>query len=227
MAAGSGNRMKINANKVYLTLKAQQIPALYYPLAAFEKNNYIDEIVIVVRREDDEEVKNMVNHERFPQKPVKIVIGGGERYESVYNGLLETTGDIVLIHDGARPLLKQRFISDCVEAMDTYKGAAVGIENVDQLYVADENGFFVSKIEGTVYRIQTPQCFHTNIIKECHEKVADKSKVKDDSMLLEACGYKFTILSGHESNIKITHASDAIIAESLILQDEEIFNLFA
>ena len=228
LAAGSGSRMKLNINKVYHTHKTQNIPLLYYPLAALEKNDYVDEIILVIRRDDSEEVKKVVNRGRFPKKPVKIVIGGEKRYDSVYNGILKAAGDIVLIHDGARPLLKQRFITDCIEAMDTYPGSVVGIENVDQIYyLADENGCAISKLQGTVYRIQTPQCFHTRVIKECHKKVLDKRNVADDSILLELCGHKFKIVPGDESNIKITHAKDVVAAESFILSDEEIFNLYA
>jgi len=221
-------KTRLNINKVYLTLKAQQIPALYYPLAAFAKNDYVDEIVIVVRRDDRKQLQEMINHEKFPIKPVWIAIGGEKRYDSVYSGLLRVTGDIVLVHDGARPLLKQRFISDCIESMDDFVGAIVGIKNIDRICVADKSGHMIKQsVEGNIYRVQTPQCFHTNILKECHEKISDKSYITDDSTLIEMCGYNVKMIKGDETNIKITVPSDIIIAEHYILNDEEIFSLMA
>ncbi|MCL2035675.1 MAG: 2-C-methyl-D-erythritol 4-phosphate cytidylyltransferase [Oscillospiraceae bacterium] len=228
LAAGSSNRMGLNINKVYLSLKAQQIPALYYPLAAFEENDYIDEIVIVVRTEDRAELQDMIIHEKFPRKPVWIAIGGENRYDSVYNGLSISTGEIVMIHDGARPLLKQRFISDCVEAMDAFPGAIVGVKSIDRLCYTDKNGNMVQGgFEGNTYRVQTPQCFRAKILKECHDKIADKSNITDDSTLLERCGYPVKMLAGDETNIKITVPSDINIAEHYIMHDEEIYDLLA
>jgi len=225
LAAGSSSRMNININKVYITLKTQQIRALYYPLAAFGKNGYIDEIIIVIREEDRAELQDMIIDE-YPGKPVKITIGGDNRYDSVYNGLLKAAGDIVLIHDGARPLLKQRFISVCVEAMDKYPGAIVGVKNIDRICFVDENDYVVElKSNGTVYRVQTPQCFHAGILKECHERVTDKRSVTDDSTLLEKCGYKVKMLPGDATNIKITVPADVFIAEHYISLDKEILDL--
>ena len=226
LAAGASNRMKLNINKVYLTLKTQQIPAIYYPLAAFEQNNYIDEIVIVIRAEDREYLQDMLVHEKFPRKPVWIAIGGEHRYDSVYNGLLKATGDIVLIHDAARPLLKQRLISDCIEAMEESPGSITGIKSANRICFTDENGFMVpNSIVDNVVMAQTPQCFDAKVLKACHEKIVDKSGVTDDSTLLEQCGYKVKLLPGDETNIKITVPSDIVVAETFILHDEEVFNL--
>ncbi len=225
MAAGSGRRMNLNINKVYLTLRAQQIPALYYPLAACEKHPYIDEIVVVVRREDTEELQKLIIHEKFPHKPVWVALGGENRYDSVRNGLQKVTGDIVLVHDGARPLLRRRFITECVEAMDEHPGATLGVRNIDRIcYNAD--GFVAeNRPEGVLCRVQTPQCFSTALLRECHEAVADKTGVADDSTLLELCGHRVKIIEGDETNMKITVPTDVIIAEHYISHDEEILGL--
>lgn len=228
MAAGSSNRMNMNINKVYLLLNAHNISALLYPLAALDKNEYIDEIVIVIRDEDRALLEGAVLREKLPKKDVRIAIGGELRSDSVYNGLLMATGDIVMVHDGARPLLKQRFISDCVEAMDEYVGAIVGVKCIDTICTVDENGYLAKREEqASLFRAQTPQCFYKNVLLECHEKVKDKRAVTDDSALLELCGYTVKMLPGEEANIKLTVPIDIIIAEQCILNDDEIFNLLA
>jgi len=217
--------MNMNTNKVYLTLKTQ-LPALYYPLAAFSKNDYVDEIIIVIRNEDRAGMQEIITHDKFTRKPIVLTVGGKKRYDSVYNGLLKAAGDIVIIHDGARPVLKQRFISECVEAMNEYSGVFIGVKSIDRICVVDENGYVVDqRLKGDLYRVQTPQCFHADILKLCHERITDKSSVTDDSTLLEMCGYTVKILPGDETNIKITVPSDLILAEQYISYDKEMQEL--
>ena len=227
LAGGSSSRMKLNVNKVFLSLKATQTRVLFFPLAAFMKNDYVDEIIIVCRAEDKSDLEAMIAHKNFPKKNTKITVGGKNRYDSVYNGLLKATGDIALIHDGARPILRQQIISDCVEAMEDFHGAIVGISNVDRLCSVDDGGLIDenSEFPKNVYLVQTPQCFHTKTIRDCHEKILDKSEIKDDSRLLELCGYKVKMLPGDKMNIKITFPADLGIVELYIQNDKEMREL--
>ena len=227
LAGGSSSRMRLNVNKVFLFMKSAQARVLFFPLAALLKNEYIDEIIIVCRAEDKKDLETMISHKNFPKKSTKITVGGKHRYDSVYNGLLLATGDIALIHDGARPILRQRIISDCVEAMGDFYGAVASISNVDRLCSVDENGLLANNTDfpKNVFLAQTPQCFHTEIIKECHEKVLDKSSVKDDSRLLELCGYDVKMLPGDKMNVKITFPEDMKIVELYIQNDKEMREL--
>lgn len=228
LAAGASSRMNMNINKVYLLLNAYNTSALFYPLMALDKNEYIDEIVIVIRGGERELFESMVLRGKLLQKNVLFAAGGEWRSDSVYNGLLKATGDIVLVHDGARPLLKQRFISDCVEAMEEYAGAVVGVKCADTICSVDENNCLAQREEqARLYRVQTPQCFRKEILLECHEKIMEKRGITDDSALLELCGYRVRMLRGDESNIKLTVPTDIIIAEQCILNDDELLNLLA
>lgn len=201
-----------------------ELPIIYYPLAALEKNDYIDEIVLVIRAEDKVrfDMNDLVS--LFPTKPIVVSIGGENRYDSVYNGLLHAKGEISLIHDGARPLLKQQYISDCIEAMGEYLGAIIGVKSVDRLCFVDEESGIVQKtdIKMAAYLAQTPQCFDKKTLISAHEKIANKSEVKDDSTLLELCGYDVKMLPGHKANIKITFPEDLILAEKYINEDREL-----
>lgn len=226
LAAGSGSRMKLNQNKVYLSLGGGSLPVLHYPLAAFDRHPYVDEIVLVIRREDRELVEEMRAHACFPRKPVRVVEGGERRSDSVCNALAAAGGDIVIIHDGARPLLKQRYISDCIEAMATVDGATVAIPCTDTLWAVDSAGQFVEKRDNQgLYRIQTPQCFAAAVLRECHEATPDKSSITDDSTVLAARGHRVKLLPGSQTNIKLTYQDDLALAEQYIRMDEEIRGL--
>lgn len=225
LAAGSGNRMNNTINKVFLPLPPYDAPALCYPLAALDKNSYIDEIVVVIREEDLPRLDNILDW-GHPDKPVCITLGGETRYDSVRSGLQEATGEIVLIHDGARPMLRQCFITDCIEAMEESPGAVVGVRCYDTVCTADEQSRIMEyHALPSLYRLQTPQCFDKDILLQCHKQAADKATVTDDSSLLVRGGYPVTILPGSEENIKLTVPEDVETAGRYILRDEEIFGL--
>ena len=104
LAAGQGKRMNSSVPKQYLLIKEK--PILYYTLKAFE-DSFIDEIILVVGEgEEDYCRENFIETYNFT-KITKIVVGGKERYHSVYNALktIQTKDSIVFIHDGARPFV--------------------------------------------------------------------------------------------------------------------------
>lgn len=222
LAAGAGSRMKLTVNKVFLPLGKARRPVLQYPLAVICGNPRIDEVVIVTRTEDRERLETVCAHESCSGKPMRIAEGGAQRFDSVRNALAQVADGIVIIHDGARPLLKQQYINSCIEAMDTEVGATVAVPCTDDLWDVSGEGFLAQKKGSAgLYRIQTPQCFRADILKECHERVTDKSAVTDDCALLELCGYRVKLLPGGESNIKLTYASDMLLAAQYIDTDAQ------
>ena len=125
LVAGNSTRYGQNRNKNFEDVNGK--PVLFYSLNAFDNNAYIDNIVVAVKQEEIGTVKEIIQKENF-QKPIHIVVGGSSRKESVYNCLKETTTDIVIIHDGARPAIKQNYIDKCIESMKEFKGVTVGIK---------------------------------------------------------------------------------------------------
>ena len=87
-------------------------------------NKYIDNILLVIRKKDTHIVEDIIKEEKI-NKNVLIVYGGKSRQESVFNGLCETNDDIVIIHDGARPAIKDTYICDLLKEMDNYNGATI------------------------------------------------------------------------------------------------------
>lgn len=211
LVAGNSTRYGQNRNKNFERLNGKMV--LEYSLNAFNTNNYIDNIIIVSKEDEKETVKKVIEEQNL-KKEVTIVIGGKTRQESVYNAISKTASDIVIIHDGARPMIKQKYISDCIEAMETIKGATIGVKSKDTIKITDENNIVIETTKrANTWLIQTPQCFDRKTLINMHEKYKNE-ECTDDCMILEKENYKVKIIEGDYTNIKITTYEDInIIAE--------------
>jgi len=217
LAAGKGKRMGANINKIFLNLKDK--PILYYTINAFEVHKYIGEIILVASKNEVKECKNLIEKYKF-KKVLKIVEGGSERQNSVFNGLkaVNKDTDIVLIHDGARPFVTEDIISNGIKYANLYGIASCGVTPKDTIKVKNEEGFSMETLDRSkLINIQTPQCFKYNIIYSCHDKIKDTNiSVTDDTSVTEYFGYKTFLYDGQYTNIKITTYEDMIFGENLI-----------
>lgn len=222
VAAGKGSRMKSNIRKQFIELKGN--PILYYTIKAFENNKNIDDIILVISKEEiDFTIKNIVNKYSFT-KIKCIVEGGNTRQHSVINGLFAAKGShIVIIHDGARPFVDDSIIEDGIEYARVYGACACGVTPKDTIKIKNEDGFssYTPQRE-TLFSVQTPQCFKYDLILEAHSKALnDGIQVTDDTMVVEHSNYKVYLYEGSYSNIKITTPEDLVIGET-ILETREI-----
>ena len=112
LAAGNSTRYGKNINKNFEMINDKTV--LSYSLRAFNINKNISDIILVIR-EADTDIINDILYNEVIDKPIKLVIGGNSRMESVYNALISTNSKYVIIHDGARPLIKQKYIDDCIK----------------------------------------------------------------------------------------------------------------
>ena len=216
LAGGRGKRMQSNLSKQFIEIKGK--PVLVYTLEKFINNSKIDEIVLVLPEDEIEYCKSQVLN-KYNLKVDKIVIGGKERQDSVYNGLKALSNpDIVLIHDGARPFISERIIEDGIRYTIEYGAAAPGVMPKDTIKIKNENNIAIDTPDrNNLVAIQTPQCFKYNEILECHKKVKeDKIIVTDDTMVVERFGYNVYLYDGEYTNIKITTPEDLILAEGLV-----------
>lgn len=216
LAGGRGKRMQSNLSKQFIEIKGK--PVLVYTLEKFINNSKIDEIVLVLPEDEIEYCKSQVLN-KYNLKVDKIVIGGKERQDSVYNGLKALSNpDIVLIHDGARPFISERIIEDGIRYTIEYGAAAPGVMPKDTIKIKNENNIAIDTPDrNNLVAIQTPQCFKYNEILECHKKVKeDKIIVTDDTMVVERFGYNVYLYDGEYTNIKITTPEDLILAERLV-----------
>ena len=213
LVAGNSTRYGQNRNKNFEIINEKTV--LSYSLNEFDKNQYIDNIIIAVKDDEMNIVEKIVNEEN-PTKKVDFVIGGNSRKESVYNCINSTNSDIVIIHDGARPMIKQEYINKCIESMDEFEGVTIGVKSKDTIKITDDNGIVISSTNrSNTWIVQTPQCFNRNTLLQMHQKY-DNEDATDDCGLLERDNYKIKMLEGDYTNIKITTYGDLNIAKEFI-----------
>lgn len=225
LAAGSGSRMKSRTKKQFMEIKGK--PVIWYSLFEFEKSR-VDEIILVTGKEDIDYCKKEIV-EKYNLKKIKnVVAGGSERYESVYNGLKEVTGNIVLIHDGARPLINNEIIERSIEGTIKSDACVVGVPVKDTIKRANKEGYIIdTPNRSELWITQTPQSFKTDLVKMAYKKMKEELEkgnttlnITDDAMVVE----EFTtnqvrFVQGDYKNIKVTTPEDIDIAELFIELD--------
>lgn len=216
LAGGKGKRMGLEISKQFIELKGK--PILYYTLKKFIDNSYIDQIVLVLSKDEIQYCKEEILN-KYSLKVDIVVEGGEERQDSVYNALKSINKtDIVLIHDGARPFVNDRIIEDGIKYANYYGAAAPGVMPKDTIKIKDSSNFSIDTPDrSSLVAIQTPQVFKYDEILSCHEKVKESGIiVTDDTMVAEMYNNKVYLYEGEYTNIKITTPEDLILAERLI-----------
>lgn len=218
LAGGKGKRMGSAISKQFIDIKGK--PIIYYTLKKFSENKKIDNIIVVLPEDEVKYFKENIL-KKYELRINKIVIGGKERQDSVYNALKSlknSSTDIVLIHDGARPFISERIINEGIKFAEIYGAAAPGVMPKDTIKVKNEKKFSVdTPNRANLVSIQTPQVFKFDEILECHEKIRYNGEmVTDDTMVVEKYGYSVYLYDGEYTNIKVTTPEDLILAERLI-----------
>lgn len=214
-AGGKGTRMGASFNKLFLTVCGKEI--ISRTIEVFDKCGDIAEIIVVAANNDAERIRNIIERDGF-RKKIIITEGGSSRRSSVYNGLLRASGDIVLIHDGARCLVTEKDISAVIGDVKKYGAAAVGATVTDTLKTVDEDGRIVSTVDrDKTVRIYTPQGFMTEEIRDLHKRAAaDGIEVTDDCSVFEHYGRTVHFTRGDSENIKVTTPEDIFFCENAL-----------
>ncbi len=217
VSAGNSTRMG-GVNKQFLEIN--NIPVIAYTISVFEKTESIDEIVIVTRENDIEDVKMLVDKYGF--KKVSAVVAGGEtRQLSVYNGVMNTSknADYVAIHDGARPLVTEKVILDTLKCAVMFGAAATGVKVKDTVkQVNDSNDIVATPDRNYLRFIQTPQIFLKSLYVDAVNSVENSKDFTDDCMLIEAYGKTVKFVDGDYENIKITTPEDVDLALNYLMK---------
>jgi 2-C-methyl-D-erythritol 4-phosphate cytidylyltransferase len=208
-AGGYGRRMGVPAGKQFMEIAGK--PLLLWTLAVFEQVKGLAEVVVVVNKED---------FGRFKGLGVRLAQAGERRQDSVYQGLQQISkeAEIVVIHDGARPLVSVDLIQASIAAArDEGAGVvAVPVKNTIKK-VSPQNFVIGTEDRGLLWAAQTPQTFRVKLIKEAYEKArAEKIEATDDAALVERLGYAVKIVPGSYENIKVTTPEDVMLAELLL-----------
>jgi len=212
LGAGSGSRMKIAKSKLLLEIGGKTV--IERSVNAFLDISDIDEVIVTVREQDIQAFSELITDER-----VTFVIGGATRQESV-KAAVDTIDEceLLIIHDGARPLVKAEDIEKTIREAKEYGAAATGVKVKDTIKVIDSEGFVVETPDrSTLFSVQTPQIFNFYLYKEALEKAQNEGKdFTDDCQLLEFAGHKVKMVDGSYSNIKITTKEDIPLAENIL-----------
>ena len=202
--AGKGVRAGFSKNK--LLVKVGSVTLLEKTLSAFTKTPYIKQYIITASEEDFSTVKTLIPF-------ATIVKGGKTRSESVKNALDFADGDIVLIHDGARPFVSERIIKDCIEAAEKFGGAITAVPSRDTVAKGEDVITDYLGKDG-LYAIQTPQAFKTDLIKKAYALAKNKTFNDDGEVYKEFIG-KPEIVTGDLKNVKITYKEDFDLLSSV------------
>ena len=225
VAAGSASRMG-GVNKILAPLAGK--PVICHTLLAFNENPAISDIVLVTREDMVLNLQKIADEYGF-LKVTDVITGGSCREDSVKNGFerLIKNPEIktVLIHDGARPLVRQEVINRVINAAEEFSAVVPAVPVKDTIKKIGVLG----RVEQTVERenlvnIQTPQGFEVETFKTALEKAGeDLSRFTDDASIAEAAGFPVYTVMGDYKNIKITTPEDVILAEAYlkIIEGEE------
>ncbi len=212
--AGTGSRFGAAVPKPLVDLKSK--PVIARTLDVFEKNAAVAGVVLIVHPDFRKEYEMIID--RFGLKKVKAVVdGGATRTQSVRLGLaaLPENVDVVMVHDGVRPLVSDVLIERGLKAIVTDKAVVAAVQVKPTLKVVDPVTFVVREtLDRTlVWEIQTPQIFEHSLLRRAY---ADDVTATDDAALVEALGVEVKIFTGDHMNIKITTPEDLLIAEAFL-----------
>ncbi|MGA8179449.1 MAG: IspD/TarI family cytidylyltransferase, partial [Desulfobacterales bacterium] len=169
-AAGEGIRMKGPTRKQYLELSGK--PVLSYPLIAFDDCALIDEIFLVIPKEDISDCRNNIISLLDLKKKVYLVPGGAHRQDSVFNGLLSVSNktDIIVIHDGVRPFIRSEDLTACILYAKDVGACILGTPASDTLKRVEKSQIIKETLEReNIWLTQTPQAFKYDLILKAHE----------------------------------------------------------
>jgi len=207
VGAGKGTRMNSKVNKILLSLEEK--PIIFNTLKRFEDSSSIDGIILVINPDDEDEIKNLAQNFK---KIKKIVHGGKERQDSVYNGVNAVDGnddDIILIHNAANPFVSNETISKIIEETKKHGSAVAALRS---------DGFVEKTLDrNSIWRMQTPQAMKLSIAKKAFETAKKENYYStDDVALVEKIGEKVKIVETNKENIKITTPEDLVLGEKIM-----------
>ena len=220
VAAGSGKRFGSEVPKQFLDLKGK--PVLYYSMKVLCDSPLIDEVILVTSEEwVDFCTEEIVKKYGF-DKVQAIVIGGEQRYDSVFAGLMsaDISAEYILVQDGARPMLTEEILQRGYETVLRYNTAVAAVPATDTIKITDADGVVISTPDRrNTWHIQTPQIFGYQLLLNAYFALteADKDGLTDDAMLIEKkTDVPVHLFAGARENIKITTPEDLEYAKRTV-----------
>lgn len=229
-AAGTGTRTNQDIPKQFIHVDNK--PIIIYTLEAFQKHPNVDEICVVVLSGWEKIL--WAYAKQFSITKLKyVVIGGATGQESIYNGLMEikancSNDDVVIIHDGNRPLVSQDIITDSLVKYQQFGSAVAAIPCTEVVFVIDNdtgNKSMKSINRDLLRRTQTPHTYRVGEICAAHEEAKKRGIVNMPAScsLMEALGKATFFSLGSEKNLKITTVEDIEIFKALLYSKNDVW----
>ena len=209
-----GTSSRFGSNKLLEKINGKTV--LEYTVEKFLKVDSIFEVIICANVDFLEDIKNL-----FANEKIKFVQGGKTRQASVYNGLKACSSpEYVLIHDGARPLIKKEIIKAVITDVAKKNAVTVAVKTTDTIKKVDNELKIIKTVDRSdLFNTQTPQAFRYRLILEAHEKLKVHNYT-DDCSMLEELGKDVYILEGDYKNIKITTQNDLDVAKLYLSRND-------
>lgn len=218
VGAGKGRRFGEVRPKQFCYLCKK--PIFCWTIERFEKCELIDKIILVIPPRMKEYVQKSILSYSDYKKIKATVEGGKERGDSVFHGLqvVDRATDIVLIHDGVRPLIFPKLIEKLIHQVEKYGSATLAVPMKETVKEVDIEDAVARTLDRTkLYSIQTPQGFKRDTIWKAYQVAKESGQwASDDAALVERIGGRISIVLGDEMNIKITTSLDLKLAEILL-----------
>lgn len=215
LAAGTSRRMGFD--KLTIPLAGQ--PLLIHTLHAFEKSTYVSRIVLVCTRSKEDEFRYLAKKYKV-KKLDTFTFGGSKRQDSVWNGILAVgdTTEYVAVHDGARPLVTQSLIAQCMHSANRYDGVCAAEPLTDTVHKADSRKLLIKSMERKwMWRMQTPQVFLRKSLLEAFLPIMREGYyATDEASILLRLGKRVVVEESMDWNFKITVPRDLILAEAVL-----------
>ncbi len=217
VAAGKGARMGPNIDKLFLELNG--CPVVAHTWRRFDEAGCIDEIVIVVRDGLQPAFVELAKRHNF-KKEFRLVPGGKERQDSVWNGLeaLSPATEIVAIQDAARPCTSENLIAATIEAARE-TGASVAAQPMTDTIKESVDGKLIQRTldRSRLWAVQTPQSFRVDVIRRALAEVQRRGLlVTDDTAACELLGQPVRLVPSAQPNPKVTTPEDVACIEALL-----------
>ena len=217
LAAGAGRRMGYSDNKVCMPLG--QYTVLQWNIQHMKQWDGLQEVIVVVADQERSFIEEQVEAMQVPWT-VKYAVGGVERQDSVASGLSQVSdaADIILVHDGARPLATKDLARRVIEGAKEYGAVVPAIPVVDTIKRVDADGVVKETlVRSELYAMQTPQGFQRSVLLEAHAYAKEHGyQGTDDVSLVEFQGRPVRIVEGDRKNIKLTVPEDVAMAKKYL-----------
>ena len=221
-AAGASSRFGGKQKKIFA--EVNKTPVAIRSINLFADMDDVCEIILAISPKDEEIVKIRWGA-TLAFNSVKLCLGGSERFDTVKNALAMVSDEAqqIAVHDAARCCCKKEWITEVFE-MASKTGSAMLATPVIGTVKRVEAGLITGTVDRScLWEAQTPQVFDKGLLLKGYQKLEgmDKSKLTDDSMLIESMGEKVSVVQTDNSNIKITNQADVAMAEAILKSREK------